>query len=69
MEAAADHIDGRHAADADLVQRLVRWVDVSDSIYPDRFPVLVQEQGVVAVRHGTCMQGEGRLWAAASGLS
>lgn len=66
MEAAADHIDGRHAADADLVQQLVRWVDVSDSIYPDRFSLLVHEQGVVKVRHGAPAQGQGQTSASST---
>jgi hypothetical protein len=27
-----------------------RYVDISDSIYPDRYPVLVQQEQVVKVR-------------------
>jgi len=28
-----------------------RYVDISDSIYPDRYPVLIKEQQLVKVRH------------------
>uniref|UniRef100_A0A383VYZ4 Fungal lipase-type domain-containing protein n=1 Tax=Tetradesmus obliquus TaxID=3088 RepID=A0A383VYZ4_TETOB len=43
----ADNIDGTHVADRQLVEQLIRYVDISDSIYPDRYPVLVQQEQVV----------------------
>lgn len=35
-----------------------RYVDISDSIYPDRYPVLIKEQQLIKV----CWWQAGRVW-------
>lgn len=47
MTKIADHIDGSEVGDKEFVQKLIRYVDISDSIYPDRYPVLIKEQQLV----------------------
>lgn len=33
-----------------LFMCVCRYVDISDSIYPDRYPVLIKEQQLIKVR-------------------
>ena len=48
LEKLAEPLDGSHVGDSELVHELLRYTDVSDSVYPDRC-VGAQPRGPTAV--------------------
>ncbi|KAI8477317.1 MAG: hypothetical protein J3K34DRAFT_108965 [Monoraphidium minutum] len=47
MERLVEPMDGSHVGDAELIQDLMRYTDISESTYPDRYEELVVKGGLM----------------------